>query len=607
MTELVSRRDVDFLLHEWLEVVSLTERKRFAEHALDTFDAVLDVCTDVAIKYFAPHNKTSDANEPTIRADGTAAVIDDVKTALDVYASVGMLAADFDEAVGGMQLPTTVARAANLWFQAANVATANYSFLTIAGARLICAYGTDQHISDYVRPMLEGRYFGTMCLSEPQAGSSLADITTRAVRQDDGTYRISGRKMWISGGDHELSENIVHLVLAKCPGGPLGVRGISLFIVPKYLAGQEDSSTAGERNDIALMGLNHKMGQRGTTNALLAFGDAVHAPGGNHGAVGYLLGEEHLGLSYIFHMMNEARIGVGFGAAALGYAGYLKSVEYAKVRTQGRLPGTKDPATSPVPLIEHADIRRMLLAQKSYVEGALALLLFCSRLVDEQATADDETAVTEAGLLLDILTPIAKSWPARWCLEANSLAIQVHGGYGYTRDYDVEQHYRDNRLNPIHEGTDGVQGLDLLGRKVRMNDGAGLKLLGSRIGGTIARAASLGGDSATFAAQLGPVWARVVEVTGELVSAEDPATGLANSTIYLEALGHTVIAWIWLEQLAAVAGRHSEAKGADEAFYQGKRQAARYFYIYELPKVAAQLDLLSRLDRTTLEMDPTWF
>jgi len=504
-----------------------------------------------------------------------------------------------------MQLPHTVLRAANAWFQAANVATANYATLTAGGARLICAHGAQQHITDYAIPMLEGRYFGTMCLSEPQAGSSLADIATKAVRQHDGTYRLFGRKMWISGGDHQLGDNIVHLVLAKCPGGPPGVRGISLFIVPKYIAVQGHSSTGAEHNDVVQMGLNHKMGQRGTTNALLAFGDGVHLPGGHPGAVGYLLGEEHRGLSHMFHMMNEARIAVGFGAAALGYVAYLKSVEYAKVRTQGRLPGTKEGTTPPVALIAHADIRRMLLAQKCYVQGALALLLFCSRLVDEQATADDHMAATEAGLLLEVLTPIAKSWPAKWCLEANNLAIQIHGGYGYTRDYDVEQHYRDNRLNPIHEGTEGVQGLDLLGRKVTMNDGAALRLLDARIRESVARAASLGGEPATLAAQLLSAWARVLEVTHQLTSCGDAATRLANSTIYLEAFGHIVVAWIWLEQLAVLETRRVE--GADEPFYRGKRQAARYFYIYELPKVAAQLELLGLLDRTALDMDPAWF
>ncbi|MGA9873842.1 MAG: acyl-CoA dehydrogenase [Rhodococcus sp. (in: high G+C Gram-positive bacteria)] len=593
MTDVLSRRDLDFLLYEWLDVESLTARKRFAEHSRETFDAVMDLCADIAHKHFEPHNKLSDATEPTMRPDGTVRMIDDVKTALDVYSAAGLIAGQFDESLGGMQLPTTVARAAMAWFQAANASTSAYPFLTMANANLIATYGTSTQIDDYVRPMLEGRYFGTMCLSEPQAGSSLADITTRAVKQEDDSYRITGTKMWISGGDHELTENIVHLVLAKTAGGGPGVKGISLFVVPKFLPD-------GTRNDVTLVGLNHKMGNRGTTNTLLSFGDGHHAVAGQPGALGFLVGEEHRGLSYMFHMMNEARIGVGFLAISLGYVGYRKSLEYAKVRTQGRPLGAKDPSAPPVPLIDHADVRRMLLAQKSYVEGAMALGLYCSRLVDEQDTTDDEQIASDSTLLLDLLTPIAKSWPSQWCLEANSLAIQVHGGYGYTRDYDVEQYYRDNRLNPIHEGTHGIQGLDLLGRKVAMRGGAAVALLGSRIAETLARAEKSGGAAAEYAAELGESWSKIVEVTARLWSTGDPAVALANSTIYLEAMGHIVIAWMWLEQLLAVGEKSGD-------FYDGKRSAARYFFLYELPKVGPQISLLARLDRTTLDIEPTWF
>ncbi|MBX9638558.1 MAG: acyl-CoA dehydrogenase [Mycobacteriaceae bacterium] len=599
MTEIISRRDLDFLLYEWLDVESLTGRPRFAEHSRETFDAVLRLSADLAGRYFVTHNKLSDRQEPVMRADGSVAVVDEVKTALDAYVASGLLAGEFDEAVGGMQLPSTVARVSMALFQAANAATATYLGLTIANANLIAAHGTEEQIARYVRPMLEGRYFGTMCLSEPQAGSSLADITTRAVRQSDGTYRLTGTKMWISGGDHDLSENIVHLVLAKTPGGGPGVNSISLFIVPKYLA-PESFSLSPTRNDVVLAGLNHKMGMRGVTNALLSFGDGTFSPGGQAGAVGFLVGEENRGLSYMFHMMNEARIGVGFLAAALGYVGYLKSVEYARVRTQGRPMGGKDPQRAPVALVEHADVRRMLLAQKAYVEGALALVLFCARLVDEQASAATAVAARDAGVLLDLLTPIAKSWPSQWCLQANNLAIQVHGGYGYTRDYDVEQHYRDNRLNPIHEGANGIQGLDLLGRKVTQQDGAGLKLLSSCIERTVDRAQNLGEEAQRWAKQLEGSWKHVLEVTNTLVQHQDPAAALANSSIYLECFGHIVIAWIWLDKV-------TRAAGCDGDFYDGKRQAARYFFIYELPKVAAQLDLLATVDTTTLQMSPGWF
>ena len=366
---------------------------------------------------------------------------------------------------GGAQLPIAVAQAGFAWFSAANVSTAGYMFLTMASANMLAKFGTDDQIESFVQPMLAGRFSGTMALSETQAGSSLADVMTRAEPQPDGTYRLFGSKMWISGAEHELTENIVNLVLAKIPGSAAGTKGISLFIVPKYLV--DADGTIGERNDVALVGLNHKMGQRGTTNTVLNFGDGSFTPAGKPGAVGYLVGEPHRGITYMFTMMNEARLGVGMGAVALGYTGYLKSLRYARERQQGRPLTAKEPLTPQVPIIEHADVKRMLLAQKAYVEGGLALLLYCAKLIDIQHSSDSEEERANAELLLDILTPMAKSWPSQWCLEANSLAIQVHGGYGYTREYDVEQHYRDNRLNLIHEGTHGIQSLDLLGRKVR--------------------------------------------------------------------------------------------------------------------------------------------
>ncbi|RBO93717.1 acyl-CoA dehydrogenase [Nocardia puris] len=596
-SNLISRRDLDFLLYEWLRVEGLTALPRFGEHSKETFDGFLDLCEDIATRYFAPHNKRADAQEPTF--DGArVTLIPEVKTAVEAFAKANLVGAGMDERIGGLQLPATVEAAGFSWFQAANVGTAGYLFLTVGNANLLAAHGTEEQVDRFVRPMIEGRFTGTMCLSEPQAGSSLADIVTRAEPREDGTYRVFGSKMWISGGDHELTENIVHLVLAKIPGGPAGTKGISLFVVPKYLV-REDGSL-GERNDVTLAGLNHKMGYRGTTNTVLNFGEGTHTPGGAAGAVGYLVGEPHRGLSYMFHMMNEARLGVGLGATALGYTGYLKSLQYARERTQGRALTAKDPATPQIPIIEHADVKRMLLAQKAYVEGALGLLLYCNRLVDLRRTATDEQQARDHTLLLEILTGVAKSWPSQWCLEANSLAIQVHGGYGYTREYDVEQHYRDNRLNPIHEGTHGIQGLDLLGRKVIQHDGASLRLLTDRIAETTAAATARGGELAEHAALLDASWQRLLTVTGGLFAGGDPAAAMANATVYLEAFGHLVVAWIWLEQTLAA------ADGAGE-FYEGKRAAARYFFRYELPKTGPQLDLLASLDRTTLEMRDSWF
>ncbi len=596
---ILSRRDLDFLLHEWLDVEGLVKRPRYAEHSRETFDAVLDLAEQIATEHFAPHNRKADENEPRM-VDGKAVLVPEVKQALDVFVEAGLMAGEFDEEYGGMQLPHVVGQAVFAWFKAANVGTSAYPFLTMGNARLLLAHGSREQIDTYVRPEIEGRWFGTMALSEPQAGSSLADITTRAVPQDDGTYRLTGNKMWISGGDHELTENIVHLVLAKIPGGPPGVKGISLFIVPKFLV--DDDGTLGERNDVVLAGLNHKMGYRGTTNTLLNFGEGVHTPGGRPGAVGYLVGEPHRGLTYMFHMMNEARIGVGMGATVLGYTGYLHALEYARTRTQGRPAGakttaSKDGASPAVPIIEHPDVRRMLLAAKSYAEGGLALGLYCARLVDEEQTAETEQERARAHLLLDTLTPIAKAWPSQWGPVADDLAIQVHGGYGYTRDYPVEQFYRDNRLNPIHEGTNGIQALDLLGRKVVAQGGAGLRLLGETITATTARAA--GTQWAGFAADLDAAVARMGAVTATLWGTGDPDLALANASVYLEAAGHLVVGWLWLEQALA-------CEGSSDAFHEGKRAAARYFWRWELPRTRAQFDLLESLDRTVLDTDEAW-
>jgi alkylation response protein AidB-like acyl-CoA dehydrogenase len=595
---LLNPRDVDFLLYEWLDVLELCDRPRYREHSPESFDSVLDLAADIAIKRFAPHFKTADAEEPFVGPDGTVTTLPEMKAALSAVGAAGLVAGEFDHDIDGYQLPYVVSRAAFAWLQAANIGTAAYLGLTIGNAHLLAAYGNKEQIDTWVRPMLDGRYLGTMCLSEPHAGSSLANITTDAVPQDDGTYRITGTKMWISGGDHEMSDNIVHLVLAKTPGGPPGVKGISLFIVPKFLV--DDGGRPSTRNSVVLGGLNHKMGNHGTTNALLNFGDESIAPGGRKGAVGYLVGQEFDGLRQMFHMMNEARIGVGLAATAQGYTGYLQALSYARTRLQGRPLSRGRESVQEIPIISHPDVRRMLLAQKSYVEGALALGLYCSRLVDETLSAPTDSDRDDAGLLLEVLTPIAKSWPSQWCVEANSLAIQVHGGYGYTRDYNVEQLYRDNRLNSIHEGTHGIHALDLLGRKVLIDGGRGLRLLIDRIQRTTSQASALGHPLAGWATALGSAARRVEHTSGLLWKDGEPARALANATIYLEAVGHVVLAWIWLQQALAAHGKAGD-------FYDGKRLAARYFFHYELPKTTAQFDLLDSGDRTTTDLDENWF
>lgn len=594
MTDLIlSARDLDFLLTDWLRIDQLLARDRFREHSLETFGAALKLAQELAERHFANHNVASDRAEPTF--DGTEVrLVPEVAEGIAVFARSGLLSAPMDEALGGGQLPLTVHRACIAWLQAANVATSAYLTLTIANANLLARYGTPEQIDRYVRPMLDGRFSGTMCLSESQAGSSLADVTTTAIRHG-GSWRLAGNKMWISAGDHELTENIVHLVLARTPGAPSGVKGLSLFIVPKYLVNA--NGRLGERNDVVVAGLNHKMGFRGTVNTVLNFGEGAYRPGGAAGAVAELVSAEGAGLSQMFHMMNEARIATGAGAAALAYTSYLHALEYARAREQGRLASERDSTRPQVPIIAHPDVRRMLLASKCYAEGGLALALYTARLIDDQQTAPDEQDRADAALLADVLTPVVKSWPSQWGLVANDHAIQIHGGYGYTRDYPVEQFYRDNRLNPIHEGTFGIQAADLLGRRVRQHDGAGLRLLCERMRATAA-AADCGSWSSEAAALRGAV-TRVAQVTSLLWRDGDRVAALANAAVYLEAVGHVVIAWVWLSQALATQGR-------DGPFYRGKQAAARYFFTHELPRTAPQFDLLASRDTSLLTLDDTW-
>jgi alkylation response protein AidB-like acyl-CoA dehydrogenase len=598
------RPTIDFLLYQWLGAESLNQRARFADHARETFDAVLDTCERIAREKYAPFNRLVDTEEP--RFDGEKVILPQAThDAHQAFVGSGMLSAAQDYEIGGMQLPYTVEAAANAFFAMASVSIGS-NMLTRGNAGLLMVHGTPLQQKVFAHNEYAGRWAGTMCLSEPQAGSSLSDVATRAVPDGEGfendplgpRYRLKGNKMWISSGEHELTENIVHLVLAKIPGpdGKLipGTRGISLFIVPKKLVDTEGRLT-GTRNDVALAGLNHKLGWRGTTNTLLNFGEGKYPVDGAPGAIGYLVGKPHEGLRCMFHMMNEARIGVGTAAVMLGMAGYHASLEYAKNRPQGRPVGAagKDPSQSQVRIIEHADVKRMLLAQKSYCEGALALELYCARLVDEQHTGDAQSA-DDARLLLEVLTPIAKSWPSEWCLEANSLAIQVHGGYGYTRDFPVEQYWRDNRLNMIHEGTHGIQAADLLGRKVLMEGGKGLQLLAARINGTIERAIALP-EFAEHANALAKALQHVGAATKAAWATDNAGDALANAVPYMQAFGHMVLAWIWLD--VALAARQADAQ-ALTAPNAGRLGAARYFFHYELPKIGAWLKVVETRDAT---------
>ncbi|MBN8792453.1 MAG: acyl-CoA dehydrogenase [Stenotrophomonas nitritireducens] len=582
-TALLDRRDLDFLLFDWLGIEALFARPHYAEHSRDTVAAVLDLSERLAADAFLPALRASDRSEPALTADGVA-LAPEVTAAVRDYIDAGLLAGPFGQDVGGLQLPQLLHYASIGQFMAASLAVAAYPMLTIANARLLAAFGNAAQVEAFALPQIRGQALGTMCLSEPQAGSSLADIRTLALPDGEDAlgarHRLHGNKMWISAGDHDITGDIVHLVLARTPGAdgkPLpGIKGISLFVVPKHLPD-------GQANDIAVAGLNHKMGYRGTSNCLLNFGEGQHAPDGAGGAIGWRIGEAGEGLAQMFHMMNEARTGVGLGAAAAGCRGHLLSVEYARGRVQGRI--AEGGTTRPAAIIEHADVKHMLLAQKAYAEGALALVLYAARLLDDQLSGDAGTAA-DAGRLLDLLTPVVKAWPSEYGLAANDLAIQIHGGYGYTRDYDVEQLYRDNRLNPIHEGTTGIQGLDLLGRKVLRDGGAGVAQLRARVEATVAASAA-DARLAPLARQLEATWQRLGAVVAELASAPAPQA-LEQATSFLRAFGHAVVGWLWLDMARLCAG--------DTAFHRGKRAAARWFFAHELPRAALWLDLAATRD-----------
>ncbi|MEX2475781.1 acyl-CoA dehydrogenase [Marinobacter sp.] len=597
--KIINTQDLAFQLFELHEVEQVLGYTRYSEHNRETLQAALDLALKVAAEEFAPHARLVDEEEPRFE-NGRVEMRPEVKKALDLLRDTGLMAAGQDFERGGMQLPAAVAQMCVGMLKGANVGTQGYAGLTIAAANLIMAQGSEHQQKKFAEPMMAGRFFGTMCLTEPHSGSSLGDLRTRAEPQADGSYRLFGNKIFISGGDHELSENIVHMVLGRLPDAPAGVKGISLFIVPKVLVNEDGS--LGKRNDVALAGLIHKMGYRGTTSTMLNFGE-------QDGAVGYLVGEPNNGLAAMFHMMNEARIGVGLGSVMLGYTGYLHALDYARERKQGRPVGEKDPNTPQVPLIRHADIRRMLLTQKAYVEGGLALCLQGAMLVDEKKHAvTDEQRKLAAGLL-DLLTPIIKSWPSQFCLEANSLAIQVHGGYGYTREYPVEQFYRDNRLNPIHEGTHGIQGIDLLGRKVSMADGRFYQELMSRIEATTGEAR--GNERLSTCADQLDRAVKALSMATDAINAEKSGgnveKALANASLYLEAFGHTVVGWLWLRQaIKAVAGLEGTGEQTAE-FYEGKVKACEYFARYELPKVVSLAELLKAVDTTALGMQDAEF
>jgi len=586
MNRLVDDRIVEVILDELLDLRELAALPYFADHDRETYEMVLASARSLGRDVLFPAYRPLDLAPPTL-VDGRINVHPALRSLVQQVIELGFTAAPRPADVGGAQLPLTVFSLATAYLMAANASVYGYVGLTQGAAHLLEAFGSDELRATYMTPMYRGAWMGTMALTEPHAGSSLADITTTATPAGD-HYLLGGAKIFISGADHDMTDNIVHMTLARIAGAPAGMKGVSLFCVPK----RRMENGALVDNDVAVTGLVHKIGWRGLPSAILAYGER----GDCHG---FLVGEPHQGIRYMFQMMNEARIMVGLNGVSTASVAYHESLDYARGRTQGRPLGAKDPASAAVPIIEHADVRRMLLRQKAIVEGGLALVARASYYADLAAHATGTTA-EQAQLLLDVLTPIAKSFPAERGFESNALALQIHGGYGYSSEYLPEAWLRDQKLNSIHEGTTGIQAADLLGRRAVAKGGAALAALGAAITASCTRARSAGVDAA-WIADLERAVGMVGSLTGELAQrglSGDPAGMLLHAADYLDLFSTVVIAWQWID-LAAVAcealaaplprGRASR----DEAYYRGMLAAAQYWIRTDLPRI----DHLARLCR----------
>ena len=603
-----SKRNLQFLLYEVFDSELLTQYPYYQDHARETFDMVLDSAEQISEKLLKPLLTEMDRKEPQL-VDGKIKIHEGMFPILKKFGEDGWINAGFSYEEGGQQIPSTVLSSAAFIFQAANYSSSVFPFLTSGAANLIRSFGSQELKETFTPKMYTGEWQGTMALTEPDAGSSLSDITTTAEStENEGIYKIKGQKIYISAGDHDGCDNVIHLMLAKIKGGPSGAKGISLFVVPQkravgkeQKAGNENETLQLQDNDVITAGIYHKMGYKGAPIAHLMVGS-------NDNAFGYLVGEPHKGLIYMFQMMNEARIGVGMNATAIGTAAYYASLEYAKERPQGRLITDKDISKPQVQIIRHADVKRMLLFQKAVVEGSLSLLTQCSMYADLASVTEGEER-EHYHLLLDLLTPIAKTYPSEMCCLTTSAAVQILGGAGYTTDFPVEQFYREARIHPIHEGTTGIHGLDLLGRKIIIKNGKSLQLLVAEILKTIEKASSIE-RLKPFAQKLQAYLVKTDTVTKHLLglASKDLEIFLSDATLYLELFGIMTIAWQWLVQaIKAEEALLAGASGDNFNFYQGKIFTLRYFYEYELVKIDALMKRLLSEDNVTVEMEAAYF
>ncbi len=583
-----------FLLFEVNGIKEVLAQERFAEYDEDAIEMFIDSTKEYADRELYPYFKEMDEH-PAHFKDGEIVVHPQVRKYMTDAGEMGFLNATFDFDIGGLQMPSMAANASIFIQEAANNHLPGYAGLTFGAAELIVHFANKTLNDTYVPKMLSGQWGGTMCLTEPQAGSSLSDIVTSA-KPDGDAYKIHGQKIFISAGDYQGAENIVHLVLARIEGAPAGTKGISLFVVPKNRPTENGGLTS---NDVTTVADFQKMGQKGYCTTHLFFGD-------KEDCTGWLVGEANMGLKYMFLMMNGARIGVGRGAAAIATGAYHASLEYANERPQGRAlqsSGKKDASQEQTLIINHPDVRRMLLLQKVVSEGALSLIFLASKYYDLSLAAASDEEKAKNKLLLEILTPVVKTYPSEMGITAVNNGVQVLGGYGFCSDYILQQYLRDIRISAIYEGTTGIQSQDLLGRKITMENGKALQLLSEEIQECM-RAASNHDILKPYAKKLGEKLGLTQKVLQSLMvyaQKGDFQRFLADATPFMEFFSTIVIAWQWLA--IAVKAQEALVIGSDshgEAFLQSKLHAMKFYYRYELPKTLGLAEVLMDEQALTL-------
>ncbi len=587
-----SKENLKFLLHEVFDVAELCKRDAFKEHTPENFDMILDAADSMATNHLRPILVEMDRNPPYLE-NGKIKVHPKMGALMKKFGDDGWISMSAPHTYGGQQLPFTILQASAFIMAAANYSTIAYPFLTTGAAHLIEVFCTKDLQDTYIPKMYSGAWQGTMALTEPQAGSSLSDVVTSAKPTGNGHYLIKGQKVFISCGDHDGCENIVHLMLARIEGAPAGTKGISLFVVPQKRLDENGKLVS---NDVNTVGVFHKMGYHGAPIAHLMMGEKDDCRG-------YLVGEAHKGLSYMFHMMNEARIGVGLQATAIASAAYYNSLEYANVRLQGRKLNEKDPAKPQTAIINHADVKRLLLFQKAVVEGSLSLVMQATSYYDKWASGEGEEKENNF-LKLEILTPMVKSYPSEMSILTTSAGVQVFGGYGYTKEYLAELFFRETRIHTIHEGTTAIHGMDLLGRKVMMQGGKATMLLMQEVMEDI-ETAKKHESLKPYADTLSKKLLKLQEITMHLMSvaqSKGPETFLSDATLYLEAFGILAIGWQWLKMGTKTEElKQAGTKNYSAEFLDSKIYTLQYFFEYEVPKTEGLFTRLLSTNRVTLE------